>query len=56
MANRQGKAKPVINPGPGKDVWDEALERSGIDPAEIVEYNTPDDDAAPAQQPVPLSN
>jgi hypothetical protein len=29
--------------GPDKRTWDEALKRSGIDPAAIIEYNVPDD-------------
>lgn len=35
-------AKPaqVINPGPSKELWDEVLIRSGLDPADVSEYNT----------------
>ena len=29
----------IVNPGIAKSVWDEALERSGIDPKKMIEYN-----------------
>lgn len=29
-------------PGPPREIWDEALRRSGIPPDQIAEYNVPD--------------
>lgn len=34
--------KGLLRPGPSRNIWDEALRRSGIDPATIQEYNIPD--------------
>lgn len=29
----------VIHPGPSKEIWDAALIRSGLDPADVAVYN-----------------
>lgn len=29
----------VVHPGPSKAIWDAALIRSGINPADVAEYN-----------------
>lgn len=33
------QAAPKVNPGPSKDLWDEALNKSGFDPKDVAEYN-----------------
>lgn len=35
--------EPVVHPGFTKEVWDEALARSGLDPSKVTEYNTEED-------------
>jgi hypothetical protein len=30
----------VVHPGPSKEIWDAALIRSGLNPADVSEYNT----------------
>lgn len=42
-AAQQGE--PVVNRGPGKELWNEVLARHGIDPAQVAEYNIPDEPA-----------
>lgn len=34
--------KPIVNPGPSKELWDDALKRSGLDPEKVIEYNVPE--------------
>lgn len=43
-------AAPVVNPGPSKEVWDEALKNSGLEPQQVVEYNVPDGQAPGSKQ------
>lgn len=34
----------VVNEGPNKELWDEVLSRSGMDPSKITEYNVKDNE------------
>lgn len=54
MSTQDNGTTPVVRHGPAKDIWDEALKRSGIEPSEIAEYNVPDDCEHRPETPSPL--